>query len=399
MWVSTVVIIGVGLAALGVFLTPAARASEAWRATRTPLASIIGSGFLVLGPLLVREYGRLAPLVMVGLCAVAYAFGDALRYNIRFGEPRDGAPGPTVHRLEALGSAVLAGAYVVSVCYYLNLLGSFAVSLTPWDSQVNARIVSSAVLGMIGGVGVVKGLEELEALEGVAVTLKLSIIASLLAGMALFLGSQVTEGSLPTHPDPALGAHSLFLAFGLVICVQGFETSRYLGDEYSSELRVNTMRWAQLGSGVLYVVYVAFITASFRGSELSTTETAIIDLTEVMNPVLPYLLVVAALAAQFSAAVADTVGCGGLVNELSGQRLPAWAGYVGVAAGGLALTWTADVFLIIAYASRAFALYYAVQAGIAAVVARQRGSWRWLGYAALAALGLAMMVLGIPAEG
>ena len=35
-----------------------------WQATITPLASIIGSGFLVLGPLLQVSYGLYAPLVM-----------------------------------------------------------------------------------------------------------------------------------------------------------------------------------------------------------------------------------------------------------------------------------------------------------------------------------------------
>jgi hypothetical protein len=42
-----------------------------WRATTTPLASIIGSGFLVLGPILSKSYGDYAPLVMFMLCLVA----------------------------------------------------------------------------------------------------------------------------------------------------------------------------------------------------------------------------------------------------------------------------------------------------------------------------------------
>lgn len=49
--------------------------SRLWRATTTPLASIIGSGFLVLGPILDKSYGNLAALVMLALCAVAYLFG------------------------------------------------------------------------------------------------------------------------------------------------------------------------------------------------------------------------------------------------------------------------------------------------------------------------------------
>ena len=55
---------------------------QVWRATITPLASIIGSGFLVLGPILDVNYGGYAPLVMVSLCAVAYLFGSVIRFNI-----------------------------------------------------------------------------------------------------------------------------------------------------------------------------------------------------------------------------------------------------------------------------------------------------------------------------
>ena len=34
--------------------------SDTWRATVTPLASIIGSGFLISGPLLAKEFGSAA---------------------------------------------------------------------------------------------------------------------------------------------------------------------------------------------------------------------------------------------------------------------------------------------------------------------------------------------------
>lgn len=72
----------VGLAAV-VLVLPRVRRSTDWRATVTPLASIIGSGFLVLAPLLVRESGIRAVGVMAGLCGVAYCVGEAIRFNIR----------------------------------------------------------------------------------------------------------------------------------------------------------------------------------------------------------------------------------------------------------------------------------------------------------------------------
>ena len=69
-------------------------------------------------------------------------------------------------------------------------------------------------------------------------------------------------------------------------------------------------------------------------------------------------------------------------------------------AAGLGFTWGADVFEIIAYASRAFAAYYALQALIAAMTASRRGDWpRAAGFGLLVVLGAAIAMLGSPAEG
>ena len=106
----------------------------------------------------------------------------------------------------------------------------------------------------------------------------------------------------------------------------------------------------------------------------------------------------AALSAQFSAAVADTSGSGGLFEELTHGRVSSRVGYLLLIVIGIALTWTADVFQIIAYASRAFALYYAVEAVIAALSARRKGKPVAFGFFALAALGLAIAILGRPVE-
>jgi hypothetical protein len=50
----------VTLAAGVVLLMPRVAGIKTWRATMTPLASIIGSGFLVLGPILDSSYGKYA---------------------------------------------------------------------------------------------------------------------------------------------------------------------------------------------------------------------------------------------------------------------------------------------------------------------------------------------------
>ena len=56
-------------------------------ATTTPLASIFGSGFLVIVPILAGAVGRFSVLAMAAVCGLAYAVGSVIRFNIRYAEP------------------------------------------------------------------------------------------------------------------------------------------------------------------------------------------------------------------------------------------------------------------------------------------------------------------------
>lgn len=387
----------VGLASL-VLVHPRVRRSTDWRATVTPLASIIGSGFLVLAPLLVREFGTNAVLVMAGLCGVAYFVGEAIRFNI---SQRDVAPERTQllsSKLEAVSSWTLAVAYVISVCYYLNLLGAFALSMVVPDSPMAGKLLTSLVLIIIALIGWTRGLRGLERAESITVAIKLAVIAGLLGGMAHFTWQLAEQGALQSD-----GGHfswdSLRLAFGLIITVQGFETSRYLHEAYDAKTRIRTMRLAQWLSTAIYLVYVALAGLDFAASSLPLKETAIIGMMQPIATVLPVLLVVAALAAQFSAAVADTNGCGGLTQEMTGGRISARLTYVALAALALGLTWGADIYQIISYASRGFAVYYALQCAIATRLSHEKGGaqWRTASFLLLTLLLTAAALLGIPA--
>ena len=53
------------------------RTSIEWRATATPLASIIGSGFLVSTPLLILSAGQYAALAMMIIAVIAYVLGSS----------------------------------------------------------------------------------------------------------------------------------------------------------------------------------------------------------------------------------------------------------------------------------------------------------------------------------
>lgn len=366
----------------------------------TPLASIIGSGFLVLGPILAHSYGMWATAVMAALCLMAWGFGVVMRDNIRYAEAVSSREDRMFGLLSRLSDLALAGAYVVSVAYYLNLFGAFGIRLTPFEAPWAARALTSAMLLLLLWIGWTRGFGALEKAEIVTVAVKLSVIAGLLAGLFLFTGDRAMEGTLILNPVtvPPLAGLTLFL--GLIVTVQGFETSRYLGAAYDAATRIRSMRLAQILATVIYVAYVGLLSFGLPVPQAALSETAIIDLMRTVSPLLPPLLVLAALAAQSSAALADAGGAGGLVAGLSRGLVSERVGYLVLVLAGLALTWGSDVFSIISYASRVFALYYAIQSAIALRLALRRGAGAAaVLYAAMALLGLLAAAFGTPVEG
>lgn len=392
---ATVLVIAVAL------FHPRIRNAPGWRAIVTPLASIIGSGFLVIGPILKISYGYLAPLVMAGLCALAYLFGAAIRDNIRFIESGDHGLSRLSAGLDKISGFVLVFAYVISVAYYLNLFGSFAVSLSETMRGTDmGRVVTTGIYLVIAAIGGFKGFAALENSEKLAVTGKLAIIGGLLVGLAVYFARAAATGSTFVQPVSVSPWHGIALAAGLLVTVQGFETSRYLGDTYDARTRIDSMRWAQIISTTIYVLYVAMLSYSVPTGTMRMSETAVVELMQLVAPILPLLLVGAALMSQFSAGVADTAGAGGLLHEETRGRFEPWHGYLAVVAIGLVLTWVFNVFEIISYASRAFALYYAIQSLIAALACYETGrTWRSLVYGALAVLGVVIVWIGVPVEG
>ena len=117
-----------------------------WKATVTPLASIIGSGFLVSAPLLVREFGGYAAPAMLLLILVAGMIGWTIRYNIRVVEPELARGGDRVLiSLEEISHVVLSFAYFVSVAYYLSLLGHFVLEAAGVQNDALAHNIAIAL--------------------------------------------------------------------------------------------------------------------------------------------------------------------------------------------------------------------------------------------------------------
>lgn len=401
MFIGVVLILATLLLA-GVAFRPRVRHSRTWRATVTPLASIIGSGFLVAGPILGATVGSLAWAAMLWLCAVSYVFGSAVRYNILHVEPRLAADAaPLVRGIERLSELTLSLAYFVSVAYYLNLFAAFGLRLFGIVDPFQEKLLATLAIATIGAVGAVGGLAALERLELAAVNLKLAVIGGVCVALAIGALLAMHAGTwrwaaVPPHLDGG----SVRVVMGLVILVQGFETSRFLGAAYDPQVRVRTMRHAQWISSGIYVVFIVLITRLMTGAlPVKGGETQIVDLLRPLTPLVAPLIIIAALASQSSAGIADLNGAGGLLSESLGRRVGVRMGNLITALMAIAITWGANIYQIIADATRAFVLYYLLQCAQAALAARRRGEpHRAVAYAAATLLAGAIVIFATAVE-
>jgi len=373
-----------------------------WRAVGTPLASIIGSGFLVSVPILRDLYGSWAVFAMIGLLAVAYLIGGAVRENIVHVEPllASHSAGRPIASIERISELVLAFAYFVSVAYYLVLFASFLLKPFGVDDEIAVKTVVTAMLTLIGGTGLWRGFRAVEGLEIYAVSVKLAVIGGLLAGLALFVGQKLFTGF---EDQTVLSGHfetaRLPVLLGLLILVQGFETSRFLGDTYAPELRVRTMKIAQLLAAAIYVAFFVFMTPLLGVATADHGVAAIVDMLRPVSILLPILVLIGALASQSSAAIADTLGAGGLIRDIGRAKISIRYTYPLIALVAGIVTWETNVYSLITFASRCFALYYALQCMVATLsAARRNRPGRAIAFAALALLCIAIFVLGTPAE-
>ncbi len=387
-----------------ILLRPNIRDSEMWRATVTPLASIVGSGFLIVAPLLAATVGSASTLAISGIVALSLWLGSALRYTIRQVPPTTALS--QLKSLERVSEIVLAVAYVISIAFYIRLLAAFVLTGLDLHSAFSADLLSTAILLFIGLYGMRYGLRGLERLEEYSVTIKLSIIAGLLLWLLHHdLANHFDINGLSVQAISADPFNQLRILCGMILVIQGFETSKYLGAEYSAPIRARTLLRAQLIAGTIYILFVALVTPLMPQINLDQIdETAIIEMSRLVTPLLPPLLIIAAVMSQFSASVADTLGAGGVVERRSNQKIQSRFAYPLLTISAVALIWATNIYEIVAFASRAFALFYLIQSIQAARVAAllETGMRRQVlvaSYSLLAVLMLFIVIFAKAVEG
>ena len=345
---------------------PKLQNSESWQATLTPLSSIIGSGFLIMSPLLASVVGGFSIYAVIGIVLLAYAIGSVIRFNILHVEPRikDGSLSIKTKEIEYLGDISLVLAYMVAVAFYLSLLSSFLFSYIGIENLDAERWLTTIIILFISIIGYKRGLSGLEKLETVSMTAQLSIVFALMLGLLAFSYLFYSSGgSLNFDFEERDFSNQMRILAGALLVVQGFETSRFLGEKYSPEVRVSTMKKAQIISGFLYVISVILFLPVVQHLDLQHIQLAkIVDVTGLAAIVLPFMLIGAALMSQFSAAVADTGGGGGgLLSENTANKVSTRTSYLGISICAILMVWAVELIEIITLASRAFAFYYFLQ--------------------------------------
>lgn len=290
-------------------------------ALATPLASIFGSGFLVIIPILAATTGILS--VFAILLAVAFCIGEVIRFNIRYAEPA--LKIPKDHKLtvtfERIADIALVFAYIISISLYLRILSSFL--LVPFDADIefNEQVITSIIIAFIILFGISKGLQSIEKLEIWSLGLTMVIIFLILLSFGIYDIDKLANHTLqwPEPTDLAPWNIATILA-GTLIVVQGFETSRYLGGEYSSDIRIRSSRASQFISMIVYLLFIALTTPLMHYLHGPVKSNDLIMLSGKVIFFLPIMVIFAAILSQFSAAVADTIaGVGNLFEEFKSK--------------------------------------------------------------------------------
>ena len=342
-------------------------------ATTTPLASIFGSGFLVIATILSAAVGRYAVFAMIAICALAFAIGEVIRHNIRHVEPllfnQKLAVWPA--HLELVSDFALVLAYVISVTLYLRIMASFALNLVGADTDYNQSLLVSGCIAAILAFALWRGLKSLEILEKWALALTMIIFLILLATFVKLDLSVLTKGVLQLPRATAeTPLHALLLLAGTVIVVQGFETTRYLGEHYCPETRIRAARLSQIISTAVYVVFIALVTPHTHLLDGVMSDSGLLEIVKQVATWLALPLVGAAVFSQFSAAIADTIGGAGNVRDRTDGKVPERWIYSGILLVALILTWSANTGQVLTLASKAFAFFYALQCLVAVLVTK-----------------------------
>src|SRR6476646_9217419 len=162
--------------------------SHCRHARSTPLASILVSGFLVIVPILNAAVGPYSVVAMAVVCALAYAMGSVIRFNIRHAEPllETGEPSARLLRYERTANLALVLAYAISVCLYIHILAAFLLGGLGINTPRRENIVTVLIVAAIGALGRFRGLDMLLVMERWALKVTGVLVLLLVVAFLIF---------------------------------------------------------------------------------------------------------------------------------------------------------------------------------------------------------------------
>lgn len=394
----TILVLGTLLGLSVVLYSNRVQGSEQYQATVVPLANIMDIGFVAMTPIIVLITGLDSPLTMAGLCALGYAMGWVMRYNIRRFEPVAGEGG-RLRSISRVSQVSLIVASLVNVAYYLQLMGAVIILLIalPFSIPIVGYTGSGlAVLSLValGLVGFFFGLEKLNSVGEKTTAFNLAAITAIIVGFVAYNVDVAVAGNwtLPEY-NPPLTAESARKVIGFFAIVQGFEASRYIGAQYSADLRIQTMRRAQLIATAAFVLFPLSALLLFAEVRPEAKPIAVVQIAQVASPVLPWLILLLAVGSQASAAVNAISSRSEVIMQLTDGEIPQRFTYPMLVVGAIAVVLVTDVLSAVAVASRVFAAFFTLQCLIALLLARQDKQWTRV--AKIAVVGLAMLTIAL----
>ncbi|MEX1279365.1 MAG: hypothetical protein AB1Z57_10725 [Acidimicrobiia bacterium] len=377
-----------------VLYRPRVQHSQAYQATVVPLANIMDVGFILFAPAIVLLAGFRAPLFMLGICLVAMAAGFAIAYNIRNYEPIAGQGGPADH-LEEASEWALLGASVVNIAYYTIVL--IALALLPFGANDPGlrSWIGAGLLVVVIVVGASGGMDWLNRQGDRTTAFNLAAVVGIVVAFLVFNLQDLLDGRWEVGEPVEMGVDDLRKMIGLFAIVQGFEASRYIGVRFGAELRISTMRVAQVVSTGVFVVFVLSLLVLFLPPTGAADGTAILEAAdEVGGAPLPWLLLLAAIGSQTSAIIGATSSRS---DMLVNRRVPRKLTFPIILVPAALMVVFVDLNVAVNLASRVFAAFFTIQASLAAFLAYRRRRWRSVaGFAGVLAAMVAILVLGLP---
>jgi hypothetical protein len=327
---------------------------------------------------------------MLGICLLAIATGFAIAYNIRHYEPLEHTDDP-VNRVAHVSRWALTFASVINIAYYTLLL----ITLVLWPlklySVTNLAIGGVVLLVALIVVGMAGGMDWLNNLGNKTTAFNLSAVVAVVTAFIVYniqewLGGRWDLG----QADTAISGEDFRKIIGLFAIVQGFEASRYIGARFGKELRITTMRLAQVISSVVFVVFVASVLILYVQVQTDFSGESIFIVADKVGDLMPWLILLAAIGSQTSAIINATMSRSDMLVD---HNMPRRWTFVVLLGPAIAIFLLVDITEAVALASRVFAAYFLLQAVIAWILARRLQNWAAV--AGFTAIALAMGTITI----